>query len=137
MSKRGCLSIFRRVDDVMHSAINSKGIWPRRAPREPFMRPGVWWPFFLLFKKKFSRGSCLGCLNAIYGPVQGGGGVLVNVLSPPPSGNPVSALGLYPFFLGGGGGTLAIPAGYTGLDMSWISSWLPFTWLSVCSISSP
>ena len=54
----------------------------------------AWWPggllficlFVCLFIFKFSRGSCLGCLNAIYGPV------LVKVYStksPPPAPTPV------------------------------------------------
>ena len=53
-----------------HSAVNFKGTWPRRAPA--VHAAGAWGPFIYLFVClfifKFSRGSCLGCLNAIYGP---------------------------------------------------------------------
>ena len=56
------------------SAVNLKGIWPRRAPA--VHAAGGLGAFYLfvclfvyLFIFKFSRGSCVGCLNAIYGPV--------------------------------------------------------------------
>ena len=57
----------------MSSAVNLKGIWPRRAPA--VHAAGGLGAFYLfvclfvyLFIFKISRGSCLCCLNAIYGP---------------------------------------------------------------------
>ena len=49
-----------------NSAVNLKGIWPRRAPSALAVHAagGLFFSFFF----KFNRGSCLGCLNAIYGP---------------------------------------------------------------------
>ena len=52
---------------ILVSAVNLKGIWPRRELKAWAVQHSCGGGSGALFCK-FSRGSCPGCLNAIYGP---------------------------------------------------------------------